>query len=145
MPALTNGWLRLARAQDKSISVSVASSDTCFNLAMLRILQKNLQAIGATLVTRCVEAPDARSGKALSRSAHLAVTVLKRESTAEILVSCEGHLPADVQTAPFGQDLTALGAQLSIAESGGVVRFEMSRVPVSIIQNPVNVLQEIAS
>ncbi len=94
LPSLTNHWLRLARTQEKSISVSSAVDDISIKTETLKALQKGLKQLGEILISQSVEKPDVRADKELSRSAHLAVTGRHTDTGFEILMSCEGIAPS---------------------------------------------------
>lgn len=93
LPLLTNHWLRLARTQKKSISVSSSIDNAQLGQEQLKHLQTGLKHLGELLITQSVETPDQREARELSRSAHLALTARQSEQNLEILLSCEGVEP----------------------------------------------------
>jgi len=131
MPNLTNHWLRLARANDKSISVSVAADDVNVDASILKDIQSVLLKLGNALVMDCVATPEARAAQQLSQSAHMAVTTRMKEDGLDILISCEGDLRPDSLNPEIEAGINSLGGQFTLSEEPNLVRAEMYRIPVS--------------
>ncbi len=126
MPGLTNHWLRLARANDKSISVSVSSAETALESTVLRQLETKLKTIGETLILSCIDLPDERAQQGLSRSAHLAVTAKTNGQYMDVLLSCDACLPSGFSFEPSGDNLP-----VTISEDNGTIRVEIYRLPAA--------------
>ena len=95
LPALTNHWLRLARTQGKSISVSSSLDDVQMKRAPFKQLQTGLKHLGELLISQTVETPDVRASRSMSRSAHLALTARISSDGLDVLLSCEGPSPRE--------------------------------------------------
>ena len=129
MPNLTNHWLRLARANHKNISVSVAAADVVVDIDTLKALQTGLSELGSKLVLNCVEDPKRRASKSLSESAHLAVTCQTSGEFIDILLSCEGILPDALSFEKIKTAVSKLGGKFLITVSEGVIKAEILRLP----------------
>lgn len=127
LPALTNHWLRLARTQDKSISVSSCLDDIELDRSRLRQLQAGLKHLGELLISQSVETPELRESRQLSRSAHLALTARQTDSQLEILLSCEGQQPRQSDFDLISKTLMrGAGIQPHIRIEDGLIQVEMT-------------------
>ncbi len=144
MPSLTNHWLRLARTNQKSISVSVASDDVNIDVETLKALQSIILRVGNSLVQDCVSTPEIRAAQNISRSAHLAVTTRLDNDSLNILVSCEGKLPSQIRSQALQSEIEALGGRFVLTENNGEIRTEMLGIPLDG-RSPDKLIQGAAS
>jgi len=126
LPSLTNHWLRLARTQDKSISVSSALCDGRVRADRLKVLQKGLKGLGELLITQSVEKPEARAARSLSRSAHLAITGSQTGKQLDILVSCEGLAPEQEDIEIISSMLAEIDMKTAVEIDDDLIRVKLS-------------------
>jgi len=127
LPMLTNHWLRLARTQGKSISVSSCLDDMEMDRTGLWQLQAGLKHLGELLISQSVETPDIRESRSLSRSAHLALTARQTDGGLEVLLSCEGQSPRDSDFALISETLEkSAGYKPHIHMEDNLIRIEMT-------------------
>lgn len=130
LPSLTNHWLRLARTQGKSISVSSAIDDALVKTETLKTLHIGLKKLGEVLISQSVEKPDVRAGKELSRSAHLAITGRQSAGGFELLASCEGVAPRAEDIALVKAILQSIDITATLESDEQLVRVEFSGLVV---------------
>ncbi len=131
LPSLTNHWLRLARAQEKSISVSSAFDDISIKTETLKVLQNGLKQLGEILISQSVEKPDIRAEKDLSRSAHLAVTGRQTDAGFEMLISCEGPSPRTSDIEHIKSQFEPIGVSTNLVLENKLVRISLSGLLVA--------------
>ncbi len=129
LPSLTNHWLRLARTQNKSISVSSAFDSAYLAPGRLKHLQTGLKHFGELLITQSVETPEKREARGLSRSAHLALTARLSGQGLGVLLSCEG---IELRSSDFNliaQTLNkAAGITTEMTFEADLIRLELSNL-----------------
>ena len=126
LPDLTNHWLRLARSQEKSISVSSALDDISLTSGRMKTLQKAMLHMGELLITQSVENPHKRAAKSLSQSAHLAITGRKSEDQFNILISCEGNLPSADDFKMIAQSMTGIEVTARLEDEDQLIKIQLT-------------------
>jgi len=129
MPGLTNHWLRLARAQSKSISVSAALDEALLETGALKKIQKQIKLLGEILISQSIELPEKRADKGLSRSAHMAITAKQSDKMMHILISCEGAAPRNVDINPIITNLEDVAGQARLLIETDLLKFEIRDIP----------------
>lgn len=129
LPSLTNNWLREARTQGKSISVSSSIDDALIKKDILNAVQSNLRALGNVLIARSIETPDQLEAQGLSRSAHLAITGRLSRGTMKLLLSCKGQQISDEHLNPISERIRAAGLTPYLDFKGDLIRFEIRDIP----------------
>lgn len=94
MPDLTDELLRLARQQEKSVSVSFSADKQPMSADVYASVKQAILFIGRELICQTIEIPAKRSAKGLSRSGHIAITARQDKSVMHVLLTCKGRLPA---------------------------------------------------
>lgn len=131
LPSLTNHWLRLARTQNKSISVSSSMDDVQIDSDRLKHLHTGLKHLGELLVSQSVEQPDKREARDLSRSAHLALTARLSGQDLAVLLSCEGAEPRTDDFNLIAETLKkTVGIKAQLTYDSDLIRIELSDLRV---------------
>ncbi len=131
MPAITNHWLRIARCQDKSVSVSFMSDEAMLDRDVLKTLRAGLQDLGETLISNVVETAKARKDRGLNQTAHLSVTARKGSAGYVVSTRCSGEMPADFEMPVLDASLAEQGARLFVRPDGDDVTIEIVDLPLS--------------
>ncbi len=129
LPALTNGWLREARSQGKSISVSSACDDALVASDILNKIQSGLRGFGEILISESVGTPETLEAKGLSRSAHMAVTARFKQKTLTVLLSCGGQGFEEGLAQSIVKDLRACGLSPYLDFQEDIIRLEIRNIP----------------
>lgn len=133
LPSLTNHWLREARTQGKSISVSSAIDDALVKKDVLSKVQSSLRALGDILIARSIHTPDKLEELGLSRSAHMAITGRLSGGKMNILLSCKGQQISDDVLNSIAERIRAAGLNAYLDSQGNLMRFEIRDIAARVI------------
>lgn len=145
MPGLTNHWLRLARTQNKSISVSAALDEALLETSTLKTLQKEIRTLGEVLIAQSIETPDARALKGLNQSAHIAVTAKQNGKMLDLHISCEGPLPKIEALKAIAANLKDVSGQVTFSSKDEVLHFEIKDISCFTDLKADALVKEVAS
>ena len=129
LPALTNHWLRNARSQGKSISVSSGVDACLVTVDLLDNIQSVLSDLGSLVISDVVGTPEDREQMGLRRSAHLAVTGRMEGQTMSVLLSCQGEIIDDDVLDGISEQIRALNLTPYLDLSNDMIRFEIRDIP----------------
>lgn len=129
VPALTNRWLRDARTQGKSISISSGCDAALVKADVLNKVQSFLHGLGEILISRSVEVPEKLEARGLSRSAHMAVTARLSQKSLTVLLTCRGRDVDSDLIEDISRDIRAAGFSPFLDLQGDIIRFEIRNIP----------------
>ena len=130
MPALTDDLLRLARQQDKTVSVSFSADRARLSSEIFHLLNAAVTHICRELIKQTIETPSKRSENGLSRSAHIALTAKQDKHLLHVLITCKGRKPNyGIMVSPAISKLKAIGMRSGFDRQGDLVSIALADIP----------------